>query len=54
MADTTVPQFVHILLVLFERIRKEWRPLMPHEALAFILQHAEASPPEQARKLGQA
>jgi hypothetical protein len=27
---------------------------MPHEVLVFILQHAEASPPDQACKVGQA
>jgi hypothetical protein len=45
---------VHIPLVLLERISKEGRPLMPHEVPTFILQHAEASPPDQARKVGQA
>ncbi len=54
MVDTTVPRFVHIPLVLFEQIHNEGRPLMPHEVFAFIPQHAEVSPPEQARKVGQA
>jgi hypothetical protein len=54
MVETTVPRFIHIPLVLFDRIRREGHPLMPHKVLTFIMQHVEASPQNQAAEVGQA
>jgi hypothetical protein len=48
-AETNVPKFLHIPLVLFEMIRKEGRPLMPHDILALLLCYVKNSPPEQAQ-----
>jgi hypothetical protein len=48
-AETNVPRFLYIPLVLFEMIQKEGRPLMPHDILALVLCYAENSPPEQAQ-----
>jgi hypothetical protein len=49
MAETNVPRFSHIPLVLFEMIRKEGSPLMPHNILALVLCYVKNSPPEQAQ-----
>jgi hypothetical protein len=54
VADANVPRLLHILLVLFERIRKEGRPLMPHEILAIVLQHIEKCSPDQVQAIAQA
>jgi hypothetical protein len=47
-AETNVPRFLHILLVLFKMIRKERCLLMPHDILALVLCYVKNSPPEQA------
>jgi hypothetical protein len=54
VADTNVPRFFHIPLVLFERIRKEGHPLMPHKILSLVLRHIEKMPPDQAQAVAQA
>ena len=40
-AEGHVPRLLHIPLVLFMLIRRESRPLMPHEVLAILMKHLE-------------
>jgi hypothetical protein len=54
VTDANVPRLLHILLVLFKRIRKEGCLLMPHEILAIVLRHVEKSPPAQVQGIAQA
>ena len=39
--ETNVPRLLLIPLVLFEKIRAEGRPLMPHEVLKLMMVHLE-------------
>ncbi len=52
--ETIVPHPLHIPLVLFELMRKEGCPLMPHKVLALVLKHIKDVPTEQEEATGNA
>ena len=52
--ETNVPRLLHILLVLFEAIRKKGGPLMPHEILTIVLKLVENSVPDQSQAVAEA
>ncbi len=52
--ETTVPRLLHIPLVLFDKIRRAGRPLMPHKVLSMILEHVEPLADTAAEGVGQA
>ena len=39
--ETAVPRLLHVPLVIFDKIRKVGRPLIPHEVLSLIMEHLE-------------
>jgi hypothetical protein len=54
MEETIVPCLLHILLVLFAKIRKVGCPLMPHNVLSLIIEHVKLKVDTVATEAGQA
>jgi hypothetical protein len=52
--EMTVPRLLHIPLVVFDKIRRAGRPLMPHEVLSMIMEHVEPLTDTAAEEVGQA
>ncbi len=52
--ETTVPHLLHIPLVLFDKICRVGRLVMPHKVLSMILEHVEPLADTAAKEVGQA
>ena len=54
MEETTVPRLLYVPLVLFDKICRAGRPLMPHEVLLLIMEHVESLADTATEEVGQA